>query len=102
MEKTTVHYVVPVLLAVMLLLAGCQRTHKPPGNPPPPETVRRADALADGFRSPPDSVKPWVYWYWLSNNISREGITKDLAAMARVGIGEAFIGSIGLDDVPYG
>lgn len=58
--------------------------------------------LAQGFTHPPDSTKPWVYWYWISDNISREGITRDLEAMARVGIGEAFIGNIGLDDIPYG
>jgi len=46
--------------------------------------------------TPPDSVKPWCYWYWLSGNISAAGITEDLEAMARVGIGEAFIGDIGM------
>lgn len=58
--------------------------------------------LTTGFITPPDSIKPYVYWYWVSDNISKEGITKDLEAMARVGIGEAFIGNIGLETVPYG
>jgi hypothetical protein len=58
--------------------------------------------LRSGFVSPPDSIKPYVYWYWISDNISKEGITKDLEAMAKVGIGEAFIGNIGLETVPYG
>lgn len=58
--------------------------------------------LVTGFITPPDSIKPYVYWYWISDNISKEGITKDLEAMARVGIGEAFIGNIGLETVPYG
>jgi hypothetical protein len=58
--------------------------------------------LTTGFITPPDSIKPYVYWYWISDNISKEGITKDLEAMARVGIGEAFIGNIGLETVPYG
>jgi hypothetical protein len=58
--------------------------------------------MATNFATPPDSVKPWVYWYWISDNISREGITRDLEAMARVGIGEAFIGNIGLDDIMSG
>jgi len=49
--------------------------------------------LVQGFRQPPDQTKPWVYWYWITDNISQEGITRDLEAMARVGIGEAFIGS---------
>lgn len=60
------------------------------------------DSLQHGFSSPPDSIKPFVYWYWINDNISGEGITKDLEAMARIGIGEAFIGNIGLPGEPYG
>ncbi len=59
-----------------------------------------ASPLVQGFRQPPGETKPWVYWYWITDNISREGITRDLEAMARVGIGEAFIGNIFLEDVP--
>ena len=44
------------------------------------------DPLADGFQRPPDSAKPWTYWFWIDGNITREGITADLEAMARVGI----------------
>jgi hypothetical protein len=65
-------------------------------------TASGADPLAKGFVDPPDQTKPWCYWYWISDNISKEGITRDLEAMARVGIGEAFIGNIFLDDVPAG
>ncbi len=52
------------------------------------------DTLKEGFRNPPEDTKPWVYWYWIDENISKEGITKDLEAMARVGIGEALIGQV--------
>ena len=38
-------------------------------------------------RSRPDSARPWVYWFSLNGNITREGITADLEAMQRVGIG---------------
>lgn len=61
-----------------------------------------APSWEQGFANPPDSSKPWCYWYWISDNISKEGITRDLEAMARVGIGEALIGNIHLDDVPAG
>ena len=61
-----------------------------------------ADPLAEGFANPPTQTKPWCYWYWISDNISKEGITKDLEAMARVGIGEAFIGNVFFDDVAAG
>jgi hypothetical protein len=60
------------------------------------------DSLEQGFANPPDSTKPWCYWYWISDNMSREGITRDLEAMKRVGIGEALIGNIYLDDVTIG
>ncbi len=43
--------------------------------------------LARGFVSPPDSARPWVYWFALDGNLSRNGITADLEAMKRVGIG---------------
>ena len=49
--------------------------------------------LARDFKNPPESTKPRCYWYWMGN-ISRDGITHDLEAMKRVGIGEAYIGII--------
>lgn len=63
--------------------------------------ARGAD-LEHVFRNPPESAKPWCYWYWISDNISKEGITKDLEAMARFGIGEALIGNIRDAAVPMG
>lgn len=39
-----------------------------------------------GFILPPSSAKPWVYWFWINGNITEEGITADLEAMASVGI----------------
>ncbi len=61
-----------------------------------------ADNLERGFVEPPAQTKPWCYWYWISDHISREGITRDLEAMARVGIGEVLIGNIFLDNQPAG
>lgn len=53
---------------------------------------RHADKLEQDFQSPPDATKPRCYWYWLSGNFSKEGITKDLQAMRQAGIGAAYIG----------
>jgi hypothetical protein len=53
-----------------------------------------AKDLDTGFKNPPEETKPWCYWYWLNNEISKEGVTKDLEAMARVGIKRAMIGNI--------
>ena len=47
--------------------------------------------LARGFQSPPPAARPWVYWFWLNGNITRAGITADLEAMQRVGIGGVLI-----------
>lgn len=50
-----------------------------------------APDLARGFVNPPDSARPWVYWFWLNGNVTREGITADLEAMKRAGIGGVLI-----------
>ena len=80
------------LLACFCLVAGAAPLHG----------VERTSTWEAGFKNPPTQTKPAVYWYWISDNISKEGITRDLEAMARVGIGEAFIGNIFLDNVPAG
>ena len=54
-------------------------------------SAETSDDLAAGFAKPPESARPWVYWFWLNGNITREGITADLEAMKRVGIGGVLI-----------
>ena len=44
-----------------------------------------ADTLWDGFRSPPDSAKPWCYWWWINGHADRETITADLESMKEMG-----------------
>ena len=39
------------------------------------------------FQNPPMQVRPYVYYMWMGNNVTNEGITKDLEAMAKSGIG---------------
>ncbi|MBD3375695.1 hypothetical protein GF406_11720 [candidate division KSB1 bacterium] len=74
-----------IFLWIILQLSGCGR-----------------DDLEQKFHHPPESTKPWVYWYWISDNISKEGLSRDLEAMAQVGIGNALIGNIFLDNVQQG
>ncbi len=54
-----------------------------------PEPARSEEAtgfrLDDGFRRPPDAVKPWAYWWWLKGNVTEASITRDLEAMKRQG-----------------
>ena len=47
--------------------------------------------LAGDFKNPPAAARPWTYWFWINGNLTREGITADLEAMARVGIGGVLI-----------
>ena len=54
-----------------------------------------ADDLEKGFAAPPDSAKPHTWWHWMNGNITKEGITADLEAMHRVGIGGAQIFNVG-------
>ena len=54
--------------------------------------------LESGFITPPDSILTSVYWYWISNNISEEGVIKDLESMKKAGINRAFIGNIATGD----
>jgi hypothetical protein len=61
--------------------------------------------LASGFGNPPDTARPWVYWIWINGNLTREGITADLEAMQRVGIGGVLIFEVDpgtpAGDVPF-
>ena len=43
---------------------------------------------------PPDSIRTGTFWYWVSDNISKEGVIADLRAMKKAGIGLALIGNI--------
>lgn len=49
------------------------------------------EQLRREFLQPPDSSKPRTWWQWMNGNITREGITADLEAMQRVGLGGAWI-----------
>ena len=50
-----------------------------------------SENLESGFAAPPPDARPWVYWFWLNGNITSNGITADLEAMQRVGIGGVLI-----------
>lgn len=43
--------------------------------------------MAGHFKNPPPTSRPGVYWYFMDGNISKEGMTKDLEAMVKAGIG---------------
>lgn len=80
------------MMSAVLLLVLC-------GN-----TLLAADDLASGFVNPPDSAKPHTWWHWMNGNVTREGITADLEAMERVGIGgvQIFNAGVGVPPGPVG
>lgn len=61
-----------------------------------------ADSLAGRFERIPDDQRVAVYWYWMSDNISVEGVQHDLEAMKKAGITRAYIGNIWQDEVKPG
>lgn len=82
-------------ILVCLGLLSCNKTETSANHP-------SFASIEQGFRSKPDSVQTGVYWYWISDNISKEGVERDLEAMKVAGINRAFIGNIGIDGIPYG
>jgi len=73
------------ILAVFQAASGAQRI-QPPG--------MSYETMVAEFKTPTDANHLWCYWYWINDDISKDGITKDLAAMKEVGIGTALIGNI--------
>jgi (4-O-methyl)-D-glucuronate---lignin esterase len=55
----------------------------------PAGNARAADSLSKGFAIPPVTARPWVYWYFMDGNLTREGMTADLKAMKKADIGGA-------------
>ena len=78
MKKRTKHIAGAAILAVLTSLG----------------TLASASDMKESFRNPSEATKPWCYWYWLDEDISKEGITKDLENMAEVGIKRAMIGNV--------
>ena len=48
--------------------------------------TRDQQTLEKEFLNPPSESRPRTWWHWISNNVSKEGITKDLEAMKRIGL----------------
>ena len=57
--------------------------------------------LTRGFRDPPARAAPHTWWHWMNGNITREGITADLEAMKRIGLGGAQIFNVS-ESIPPG
>ena len=66
----------PLTVSLVLLIGGL---------------VARADDMAQIFAKPPEAARPWTFWYWMNGSVSKEGVTADLEAMKRIGLGGAYL-----------
>lgn len=53
-----------------------------------------ATTLEEDFLSPPQSAGVHAWWHWVGYNVSSNGITRDLTAMKRAGMGGATVFTI--------
>lgn len=65
--------------------------------------TKSVGVIEQAFLHPPESAKPWVFWYWMHAAASKAGITADLEAMKQVGIGGAYLMPIQdtLSSIPF-
>lgn len=69
------------ILIILFLCLACNNQSS--------EKETQSIALEAGFKNPPKEAKARTWWHWISGNVSKSGITKDLEAMKAVGIQEA-------------
>lgn len=65
------------------------------------QTPSLQTGLRDSFLNPPAEARPHTWWHWMNGNVSREGITADLEAMKRIGLGGAQIFNVS-EGIPEG
>ena len=69
------------ILVILILCFGCNNQSL--------QKEKQTITLEEGFKNPPNQSKARTWWHWISGNVSKSGITKDLEAMKAVGIQEA-------------
>jgi hypothetical protein len=79
-----------VTLSVLALVASMGAAAWGAGSPAP------ANQLSQDFINPPDSARPQVWWHWAAGNVSNAGITADMEAWKKEGIGGGTISNIGV------
>ncbi len=71
----------PILVFLIYTISSCN-------------SLKKYEVLQSDFIAPTAANTVWCYWYWINDDISKAGITKDLEAMKKAGIGGALIGNI--------
>jgi hypothetical protein len=77
------------ILTAAIVAANCMVIQQLPAQQAAAKPL--AGELEKNFVNPPDSVKPSCYWWWLANNVDKEGITRDLDEFKAKGMGGATI-----------
>ncbi len=93
-----IHSILFVAIFRIIFIVGLSITFtccSPPGS----KSSGEYDRIQEEFITPAESNKLWCYYYWIGDDISKEGITKDLEAMKEFGLGTVLIGNINPDEV---
>ncbi len=64
-----------LVITIVALIAACCAS------------LAASDTLVEGFRAPPESARPRVWWQWMNGNVTEDGARLDLEWMRRIGIG---------------
>ena len=76
-------------ITAVLLIAACSY------NDPNIPKIDPGEELSKIFQTPPDSVKPSGYWWWLNGNVDKEAITRDMEEFKAKGMGAVLLVSSG-------
>jgi hypothetical protein len=76
---------------LLILQSGCVLEAEAESSNGSKAAISSVEKTKAEFASPPFDCGPWVYWFWLDVNVTREGITADLEAMKAVGIAGVLI-----------
>ncbi|MBZ5619070.1 MAG: glycosyl hydrolase family 43 [Acidobacteriia bacterium] len=82
-------------------LQGCAGGTLVLASNPSLEAQGAGGTLEEAFRNPPSTAYAKTWWHWMNGNISEVGITRDLEAMKRVGVGGFQIFQVG-SGIPKG
>ena len=62
--------------------------------------VASADGLMEDFRNPPDAARPEAWWHWMDGEVSKAGLTADLAAAKEMGLSALHLFNTGCSGKP--
>ena len=75
-------FIVVAIALIASFAVAASRGQEPAFDPGDPGVLS-----PETFKNPPDSVRPWVYYWQLKGNTSKELITRDLENMKEIGVG---------------